>query len=327
MVPITLQVVSVSSVAPSTRAELRRLRVRDGLEELDRWLTDQIRTGLAPLPRLGYPHFDAIAARMIDAQAPGVAGVLRALPGELEEKNWPEHLLHELAGVHLLSRAHGRLDELPVDLAATVRSRIGYPVAKADVLAGPAITDSWWAVGAVDVVDSTLRRRRVWLRGATSGRWAVWLAFARPGQAFDDSVLPGMAITGDLHFYPGAGQQRALVGRRADETPSRLDVGGVSQAEARRQFADLVAADPWASRMPVALRARPIRGDDGDWWLRDAAGTGCPMLGLDGQPWPLLAQSGGEPLTVFGEWTGSGLRPLSVLPDDHGRTLELEICG
>ena len=150
---------------------------------------------------------------MVDAQAPGVAGLLRAFPAELGEEDWPDRVLHELAGLHLLSRAHDRLDELPADLAATVRSRIGYPVAKADVLAGPAIADSWWALGAVDVVDATLRRRRVWLRGATSGRWAVWLTFAPPGQSFDDSVLPGTAISGDLHFYPGAGQHRALVGQ------------------------------------------------------------------------------------------------------------------
>ena len=172
-----------------SRAELRASRVDQGLQELDRWLADQIRTGLAPLPKLGYAHFDAIAARMVDAQAPGVAGMLRALPTELGEEDWPDRILHGLAGLHLLSRAHASLEALPDDLAATVRSRIGYPVAKADVLAGPGLLDSWWAVGAVDVADLHLRRRRVWLRGAATGRWAVWLTFAPTGMPFDDSVL------------------------------------------------------------------------------------------------------------------------------------------
>jgi hypothetical protein len=44
-----------------------------GLTELELWLGDQVRTGLAGLPRAGYAHFDAIAARMVDAQAPAVA--------------------------------------------------------------------------------------------------------------------------------------------------------------------------------------------------------------------------------------------------------------
>jgi len=81
-------------------------------------------------------HADEIAARMIDAQAPGVAGLLRGLsevPGSGE--GWPGRLLGEYAQLHLLARAHQRLGDLPPELAATVRSRIGYPTARADVLA------------------------------------------------------------------------------------------------------------------------------------------------------------------------------------------------
>jgi hypothetical protein len=318
----------VAAAPAPSRAEVRRSRVDQGLQELDRWLTDQIRTGLAPLARLGYPHFDAIAARMVDAQAPGIAGLLRAVPAELGEQDWPDRVLHELSGLHLLSRAHGRIDELPPDLAATVRSRIGYPVAKADVLARPGVRDSWWPVGVVDVVDQTLRRRRIWLRGAATGRWALWLAFAPPGgQAFDDSVRLGQVVVADVHFYPGGGQARILVGERSDAAPEPLAVQGFSLLEVRRAFAELAAADPWTSRMPAAVEATPVRDDAGGWWLVDTAGAGCPLLGLDGQAWPLLAQSGGDPLVVFGEWNGSGLLPLSVLPDDSGHVLSLEICG
>lgn len=315
-----------ATAAPS-RAEVRRTRVEHGLEELDRWLADQIRTGLAPLARLGYSHFDAIAARMVDAQAPGIAGTLRAIPAELGEDDWPDRVLHELSGLHLLSRAHRRLEELPDDLAATVRSRIGYTVPKADVLAGPGIEDSWWAVGGVDVVDVNLRRRRIWLRGATTDRWALWLAFAPTGQSFDDSVQLRRAVVGELHFYPGSGQLRALVGRVTDQSAHPLLVEGDSLADVRRLFADLVAADPWASRMPAAVRGRPARDEHGGWWWIDGAGTGCPLIGLEGQPWPLLAQSAGEPSTLFGEWNGFGLLPLSVLPDADGRGLSTEICG
>ena len=32
--------------------------------------------------------------------------------------------------------------------------------------------------------------------------------------------------------------------------------------------------------------------------------------------WVLLAESGGGPLTVFGEWDGETLRPLSAWTDD-----------
>lgn len=321
---------SASAPAPAavaTAAERRRSRVEGGLQELDRWLADQIRTGLAGLPKLGYPHFDAIAARMVDAQAPGVAGVLRGLPASLGAADWPDRVLHEFAGLHLLSRAHARIDDLPTDLAATVRSRIGYPTAKADVLASPAITDSWWAVGAVDVTDQQLRRRRVWLHGVETGLTGVWLTFAPSGMSFDESILPGLGVSGPLHRYPGVGQPRVLLGNPSEQPPAPLRWAGESVAQIRIRFAELVAADPWTVRMATAIEGLPVRGEDG-WWLRDRDGNGCPLIGpaadaggIDraGQPWPLLAQSGGEPITVFGEWSAAGLMPLSMLPDDRGR--------
>lgn len=296
------------------------------MAELDRWLADQVRTGLAGLPKLGYPHFDAIAARMVDAQAPGVAGILRSIPAELSAPDWPDRVLHELAGLHLLSRAHARLDELPEDLAATVRSRVGYPTAKAEVLAGPGIEDTWWAVGGVETTDQQLRRRRVWLRGVHSGLVGSWLTFAPPGMSFDESVLPGMGVVATLHRYPGAGQPRVLLGETTEDPPAPLRWPGETIAETRRRFAELVAADPWATRLGAAVRAVPVPGEDG-WWLRDGAGSSCPLLDLPGQPWPLLAQSGGEPLTVFGEWSAAGLVPLSVLPDDRGVSFSTGLCG
>ncbi|HTF41334.1 MAG TPA: SWIM zinc finger family protein, partial [Propionibacteriaceae bacterium] len=60
--------------AAAKRASARAERVTNGLDELDQWLCDQIRGGIAGLERAGYVHFDRMAARMVDAQAPGVAG-------------------------------------------------------------------------------------------------------------------------------------------------------------------------------------------------------------------------------------------------------------
>ncbi len=329
----------VDAEAAARRAEQRRQRVADGLDELERWLADQVRAGLAELPRAGYPHVDAVAARMVDAQAPGVAGTLRSIPADLVGDGWPERVLHQLAGLYLLARAHRRLDELPVALAATVRSRVGYPVAKADVLATPPVADLWWPLGGVDTVEYQLETRRVWLRGARTGRWAMWLAFAPPGQTLDDSVRPGTALAAELHFYPGSGQYRALVGTRPDDPTAPgtlpgsepLRVSGESLTEVAGRFADLVAADPWASRMPAVVCGVPVppRVADAErrWRLRDADGRCCDLVGVDGELWPLVAQAGGEPLGVFGEWGPAGLLPLSVVPDEHGRRFSTVVTG
>jgi hypothetical protein len=308
--------------AAARRAALRAERVAAGLDELDRWLSDRIRSGLSGLEHAGYAEIDRIAARMVDAQAPGVGNLLRAIPAELAGPGWPARVLEQFAALHLLIQAHRRLTDLSPDLQATVRSRVGYPVAKQDVLARPGVADRWLALGMVDVIEFRLETRRVWLHGQTTGRWALWLSFAPPGGYLDTTVLPGRSLDAEVHFYPGSGQQRALIGRPVvlGETVRRqMPTATETLADVQRRFATLLAEDPWASRMPALLEATPIPRASGEpWLLRDRAGTACRLVDPTREPWSLLARSGGEPIVVFGEWDGKALRPLGILPDDHG---------
>ena len=311
------------------RHAARAERVAAGLDELDQWLRDQVRTGIADLGRGGYGPLDRMAARMVDAQAPGVAGMLRSLPGELAGEGWPGRLLEQLGALHLLIAAHRRISDLPPDLAATVRTRVGYPVRKADVLAGPGVPDHWFAVGSVDSLDYRLVTRRVWLYGSTTRRWALLLSFAPPGGFLDDSVTAGQWLHADLHFYPGSGQYRALVGERTDviETPGPPEPEQYADLLAR--FADLLGADPWATRMPAVLRAAGVPpGRPGERWrLREDSGAVRDVIELAGEPWPLFARSLGQPTPVFGEWGPAGFRPLSLLPDGPGSTFSAAVAA
>jgi hypothetical protein len=301
--------------AAARRAEQRVERVRAGLDELDLWLADQVRGGLAQLQRAGYGPVDQVAARMVDAQAPGVASMLRELPSRYVGEDWPARTLEHLALLRLLVAAHRRLDELPPDLAATVRSRVGYPVPKESVLARPAVRDSWAVLGLVDVVGLRLTTRRVWLRGTGTGRWAVLLSFAVEGGPLDLAAVPGETLEADLHFYPGAGEHRALLGEQRGRVDALPDLDGIGVDEAAGEFGALLAADPWAERLPVLVEGAPVPPvvEGGRWAFRDPRGHTVPMLpGVEA--WPLLARSMGDPVRVFGEWTRAGLRPLSFLP-------------
>jgi hypothetical protein len=298
--------------AAAKRAAARAKRVAAGLDELDQWLCDQIRGGIAGLERAGYAHFDKMAARMVDAQAPGVAGMLRSIPAEFASVGWPSRVLEQLGALHLLVQAHRRLDELPADLAVTVRARIGYSVSKSEVLAQPDVVDHWFAVGMVDTAEYRLDARRVWLYGAASGRWAVIMSFAPPGGPLDDTVLAGQLLHARVHFYPGSGQFRALVGEQTSATAGATMPPAESFADVRARFGRLVAADPWAARMPAVINAAPVPSP-GPWRMRAVSGECCKIIDLADEPWPLLARSGGEPIEVFGEWSPRGFRPLSLL--------------
>src|SRR5262249_23446429 len=125
--------------APSDKAQARRAeRVGGGLEELDRWLADQARARLASGAQSGYAPWDTMAARLVDAQALSAANTLKRMAGVTGS---PERLLGELAQLRLLVSGYRRIDELPDDLAASVRMRIGFPIGTETVLATPALRD------------------------------------------------------------------------------------------------------------------------------------------------------------------------------------------
>ena len=164
--------------------------------------------------------------------------------------------------------------------------------------------------------------------GATSQRWALLLSFATPGGWLDDSVKAGQRRHATLHFYAGSGQYRAL-GEQLDVLEPVTLPAPESFAEVLDRWATLLSADPWATRMPAAILAAAILPSDRNvaWRLREAGGAYREVSELPGDPWPLLARSLGEPMPVFGEWTPAGFRPISLLPDDHGRPFSTEILG
>ncbi|HWG14125.1 MAG TPA: SWIM zinc finger family protein [Streptosporangiaceae bacterium] len=305
--------------AAARRSQQRADRVRAGLAELQTWLRDQVRAGLSTAAG-GYGHAEAVAARMVDAQAPGVAGMLRRLsPLPVSGDGWPGRLLAEYAQLHLLTRAYAALDELPPPLAATVRSRVGFTTSRDEVLAGPAVTDHWLVLGRRDLLDAAVPARRIWLRGRAGGRFALLLSFA-VGGAFgaspDAGLAPGTQLHADLHFYPGQAAVRAVVGVRHGEPAAAAqpdeaeDVAGLLD-----RWAAALGQDPWLTEWPALLAGVPVPDQD-RWRFTDGSGRSVPLLGPE-LPWPLLAVSGGYPVALAGEWSPAGLTPLTVWHGDQ----------
>ena len=203
--------------------------------ELDSWLRDQVRQGLAASQRAGYLHWDDIAARMVDAQAPGLAERLRALAAVPHSgPGWDGRLLEEYALLRLLAVACRDQGRLPQPLRDTVRSRVGFTVRQAEVLASAApVRDRWQVLARRDLESDRIRTRRAWLRGRRTGRAALVLSFAAAGQPLDDSLAVGTEIDADLAFYPGAVALRALVAVRRDADPGDTEPGDTGALRAR----------------------------------------------------------------------------------------------
>lgn len=325
------------------RAEERAQRVAAGLAELQEWLKNQVRAGLAAT--VGRPGgagpADAVAARMVDAQAPGVAGVLRglsAVPSSAGEE-WPARLLGEYARLRLLARAHERLAALPPGLAAVVRSRVGYTTSRQEVLERPAVTDHWLVLAVRDLLEGTVPGRRIWLQGRDTGRRAMLLTFAGGGYWQDPETAglrAGAELFADLHYYPGQPPLRALTGERhaAPARGKRPEPDGGADGLLAGWAAGL-ERDPWLTTWPALLTGTPVPpremaatadavtreaaaggGGGHRWYLVDETGAGLPLTERESL-WTLLAVSGGHPVTVAGEWDGRELLPLTVWHGDQ----------
>lgn len=307
-----------------TARDERVERMMAGLTELDRWLDDRIRTGLSDPSLARYATWDQLAARLVDAQAGSLANRIRRLAGLVgASPDWHDDVLAELGVLHLLASSARRIRDLPGPLADGVATMVGWQVRKADVLAGVPDTDDWIVAGRSDVREDRIEVRRHWLRGASSGRWALLLSFAAYQQSLDTSLVVGTSIRADLHRYPGPAL-RALMGTRygppVAATPTAASVRGACDEIGR-----LVAAEPWLDRVPATVRARV--GREGDrWFLTDEQGS-VPLLvadarrGADPSLATLLAVSAGGPVDLTVEWTPHGMLPLAVHLGD--RTVDI----
>ncbi|KKD04688.1 SWIM zinc finger family protein [Streptomyces sp. WM6386] len=311
--------------AARRRAERRATLVTAGATELEQRLADLLRGGLAGAEQAGYGMWEETAARMVDAQAPGLASRVRELGAiPASGPGWPVRLLEECALLHLLDQGWLRRERLPEGLAATVRSRVGLP-ASAD---GPAVRDRWLVLAQYDTADARLTTRRIWLHGAESGRMALLLSFGAAGRAPELALPVGLVLEAEVSAYPGAGQVRAALGEQfAPPVPAAIRPPGTTTAQAAARYGEALRDDPWLDSVPVTLD-RVVPTPDGDTWqLADADGdTALPLTptarsrpGL----WRLVALSGGAPLKVFGECGHGGFTPLTAWPEGAGEGVAL----
>ncbi len=293
------------------RARRREERIRAGVDDLERWLSDLARAGLAETASRPWSSFGQVSARLVDAQAPGLARLVRDL-GALPHTTpgWPERMLISLGRLWLLVEGSRRLAELEPDLQAEIRSLIGIAEGRDDVLATPSVHDAWEVAGRRVIEGERLRVQRTWLWGRRTQRWALLLDFAAFGQPLEAALTPGMCFKGNLCFYSGVLRLRAL---RADQPQPVASVGRLPAEpidSVLRTYAGWLGRNPWLERMPAVLQdVIPHRDTGGTWWAADRNGRQLPIGGSAG--WHLLALSGGQPIDLFGEWDGYTFWPLS----------------
>lgn len=311
---------------PSRGRDERVARMRAGLVELLRWLDDRARGGLSDPALARYSTWDALAARLVDAQVGGLANRVRRIAGLVGNGvDWHRRVAEELGMLWVLANGGLNLAQLPTDLADSVALALGWQVRTATVLDGVPDTDLWYVAGRSDTREDRIEVRRVWLRGQNSERWAMVLSFAAYRQSLDASLTVGSTIHADLFRYPGRLGLRAIVGPQHAPPLAAGDglIPTASVADGCAEIGRMIAAEPWLEHVPTTVTAAITRHGE-QWAISDASGS----IPLDhrADALALLASTSGRPAALTLEWTPTGVIPLAVhLPDrsvDIGPTVD-----
>ena len=298
--------------AAAKRAAARERKVAAGVRELRERLRDVVRRGLATMSEHSYAYWDEVAARMVDAQATGLARMVRALGGlPFAGDGWHARAVDRIGRMQLLLSAYERIDDLDEDQRADVRSMIGFRVNKQALLSAAGVRAHWWVLGHAIEEGDMLSTRRTWLW--SGGQSALLLDFAAPGTPFGLGLIAGSCIDAELSFYPGTVQRRALIKvQHGVVEGARPSAAFGSIDDAYRAMAAQLSRFPWADRMAVGLRAVTPIGDA----LCDESDHVVALPRAFADRYKLVALSGGRPLDVFGEWRQGVVVPMTAFVRD-----------
>lgn len=297
-----------------TTIDPKRLEsMTSGIEELEQWLLDILREGIAMLEQAPDDYWEELAGHMVDAKLGGLARRIRSWPGLLTERNGARRLAEEIAEVYLFIQAFQRISQLSPIRQMDVLTTGGLTHKKEKVKTGKPIHDHWLVVGQHFGEEENLRYRRTWLLGEKTAKIALLLDFVWGRNDFTEHWVTGSAFTGDIVYYPSNYPQRALV--LAFEwlnKPYEIPAGFEEFHSMLLHYTRALAAHPWLFSFPCLLLDCRLLFREERWLLVDRDNNTIPLAESTEGYWPLLALSAGAPLSLFGQWENDHFLPLST---------------
>ncbi len=299
------------------RQQQRHQKVATGVTELSQWLRDLVRAGTLHVPEKGYRHFEQTAARMIDAQASGLANGVKAFNRiTYSGSDWQSQVLKQCSQLYLWTEAFKNLDDLPLPLQEDVKNAIGWGrSAKGLSQEAERIRDEWLVMGRRSWEEDRISVQQNWLYGYHSGRVALVLHFSYQNAGVETPLVPGRVSKATLQFYPSAFPFRALVSEHqgyADTNPEARAFEDFSQAET---FLNRIwQAQPWADEIPVWMDRLELIKAENQWFLRDCKHQVLPIAPAwdEMNLFQLLALGGGQPMRLALLYSDGYVYPLGL---------------
>lgn len=292
----------------------REKKMTDGLESLQVWLGDLIRTGLLEAKTRSYKDWDTQAARMNDAQLSGLALPISRISEVIHDA---EVLTAHLGKLYLMTQAWQHRKQLSPEEQEDLNTALGIPLDKSKLI--PHKQTKWQVIAIEQVKETRLTVRSTWLLGADK-EIALLLDFAAQGKSFSDSYAMGQWYEGKLSYALSAFPLRAIF-EEATLTSPMAQPRGLSLQEFPDYLARALAAHPWLERIGVLLS--PVFISDG--MVRDQDGFCLPLIGEKDDLFQQELEANTEAVTLFVEWNcwqaavnqGAGLRLLRLFHLEH----------
>lgn len=316
IVPATAQ---ADANAIERRATARAEKVAGGIAELTIWLHDLVRNGFVEAQARPYADWQQMAARLIDAQAPGLAAQVQALGSIIASgADWAERLTAAVGRLFLLIEAYQRLAHLPAALQQDIRTLIGWHQSKEEVLAGRSVSGEWSVLSQTLEQEEQLISQRIWLQEQTRGDYALILNFAHPSnrQMLEPFWRVGTTVAATLYYYDSAVPLRALATDVTVCGPMFPLRRAAAVADALHRYQAALVHHPWVTRYPLCLANSVVglepAGERVHFFVYDQERHLLPITPKAKSNWQVLSITGGHPADIFGEWLDDGLLPLGV---------------
>lgn len=313
-----------TAVPPPHQQQKQLVTIQTGLAELELWLHDLVRNGLASVRHKPKKYWLTMADRMIDVKATGIAAELRLLAAvPPDDAEWAETILRRISRLYLLIQGFQQFELLVPEVQADLYTAVSRQSRNASLLNNPVIRDWWHILGQETELSGRRHIQHIWLWGEQSNRAAKISRIAHGQRHKTFNWVTGTVLDANLQFYIGTTPLRAQIIEQFDASlPKRAVIGNASIKAALGDFNQALAANPWLNQFPMFLTAVPTH-HNARWFLQDESGSNLLLPTHYKRKWHLLALSQGHPLPIFGLFDGRTLTPLSVWSDN--RILPLHI--
>lgn len=304
----------VDEGAQNKRQQARAQKVSDGIDELLSWIKDIVRNGILTVPEKNAAFWDHMARRMVDAQAGGLAAMVRTLAAtNFWQEGWQSVFMDRLLQLYTVAQGYQHIDDINEHLQQDIRAAIGFTLNQDELKQQPGVTDTWLVLGKEATEEQQITVERNWLYGLKTGRAALILQFIPKGQFGLISLSPGVYIEGELVFFPSALPYRALIKtHRAipNASLSAQPLQGWDDTAREETFAN--SKLPFHNDMPAVIAGlKPVQYQK-QWYLQDSTGHLSRLSASFNGLWPLMAISGGEALTMAVIGREGEYKPLGV---------------